>query len=49
MNLFAAIQTYPQLANLEITAYSTAKSKSASKDTINGSDPPNSITHFFKF
>ncbi len=48
-NLFEATQLCPQLINLPLTAPSAAFSIIASSSTINGSLPPNSRTHFFKF
>lgn len=49
MNLLAAIQTYPAFKNLDKTAVYAAYFTSASYKTMKGSEPPNSITHFFKF
>ena len=47
-NLFDAIQLCPQLMNLPLTAPSAALSMLASSNTMKGSLPPNSSTHFFK-
>ena len=49
MNLLAEKQIYPALLALLFIAQSTANAISASFKTINGSLPPNSITHFFKY
>lgn len=48
-NLLALIHTYPLLKSLDFTAISAAKSKSASKVTIKGSEPPNSNTAFLRY
>src|SRR5574338_1330114 len=46
-NLFDAIQDWPQLLNRPLTAPFAALSTFASSSTMNGSEPPNSSTHFF--
>lgn len=43
------MQTCPQFPNLPETANFTAYFKSASSKTTKGSEPPNSITDFFKY
>mgnify|MGYP003555285397 CR=1 FL=1 len=48
INLFGEKQTCPAFAHLPFTAFSTARSRSASAKTTNGSFPPNYITDFFK-
>ena len=46
---FAAMQVWPALPKRDPTATFTAASRSASASTTNGSLPPSSSTHFFRF
>lgn len=49
MNLLALIQAWPLHLKRDFSPHLTAFSKSASSKTIKGSEPPNSITTFFKY
>lgn len=49
MNLLALLHAYPLVWSLAVMAFDTAKSISASSNTMKGSDPPNSNAAFFMF
>ena len=48
MNRFAAMQLWPLLTHRDSAALAAAARGSASARTMNGSDPPNSMTVFLR-